>query len=355
MGHSRPEELPAPRAKADCMQSDNANTNSANGTRTDATAAPCDYYATLGVPRSATTEDINAAYKAAARKHHPDRHVNKSEEEIRSHERAFKDISEAHEILSDPAKKSAYDLFGHAGVASSGAQDDMAAQAMFEQVFGVGDANSTPRKKRILGGALFVDERRGDFFQRSWDPDDIEAMRTEMTTGLEHGQDVRFTSSANGTAELTMLSPLPHGVSWEVRLIETDDVRHAVVVTLCGKDEDHDTAASLRMQRIFALPEDVDLDKVALHDSIDESGALLSIRAIAHAPQEEHKAAFAIGEEPRAKTNRAARRRAKHDGIKAGFLNTKARENVVPPMAARQRACKSPVSVRADIDQAGEA
>merc|ERR1711871_165804 len=162
-----------------------------------------------------------------------------------------------------------------------------------------------------------------------------------MTTGLEHGQDVRFTSSANGTAELTMLSPLPHGVSWEVRLIETDDVRHAVVVTLCGKDEDHDTAASLRMQRIFALPEDVDLDKVALHDSIDESGALLSIRA--------------IGEKPRAKTNRAARRRAKLDGIKAGFLNTKARENVVPPMAARQRACKSPVSVRADIDQAGEA
>merc|ERR1719399_2018305 len=63
-------------------------------------------------------------------------------------------------------------------------------------------------------------------------------------------------------------------------------------------------------------------------------------------------AAFAIGEEPKApasgiKPNRAARRRAKHEGLKAGFLNTKTRSNaeradIAPPAAARQQACKSP-------------
>jgi DnaJ-class molecular chaperone len=66
-----------------------------------------DYYATLGVSRDASAADIRKAYRRLARKHHPD--VNKGDAEA---EKRFKEISEAHEVLSDPRKRTAYDQLG---------------------------------------------------------------------------------------------------------------------------------------------------------------------------------------------------------------------------------------------------
>lgn len=70
-----------------------------------------DLYATLGVPRTATQEEIKKAYRKLARRYHPD--VNPGSKEA---EEKFKEISEAHEILSDPEKRKLYDEFGMAGV-----------------------------------------------------------------------------------------------------------------------------------------------------------------------------------------------------------------------------------------------
>jgi DnaJ-class molecular chaperone len=66
-----------------------------------------DYYKTLGVPRTATEKEIKAAYRKLARKHHPD--VNKSDPKA---EARFKEINEANEVLSDPAKRQRYDHLG---------------------------------------------------------------------------------------------------------------------------------------------------------------------------------------------------------------------------------------------------
>ncbi len=66
-----------------------------------------DYYATLGVPRTATPAQIKKAFRSLARKHHPD--VNKGDAVA---ERRFKDASEAHEVLADPEKRKAYDQLG---------------------------------------------------------------------------------------------------------------------------------------------------------------------------------------------------------------------------------------------------
>jgi DnaJ-class molecular chaperone len=66
-----------------------------------------DYYAVLGVPRSAKAEDIKKAYRKLARKHHPD--VNPGD---KSAEERFKDISEAFDVLSDDKKRSVYDRYG---------------------------------------------------------------------------------------------------------------------------------------------------------------------------------------------------------------------------------------------------
>lgn len=65
-----------------------------------------DYYATLGVPRSASSEEIQKAYRKLARKYHPD--VNPSPEA----ESRFKEITESYEVLKDKEKRQTYDRFG---------------------------------------------------------------------------------------------------------------------------------------------------------------------------------------------------------------------------------------------------
>jgi DnaJ-class molecular chaperone len=66
-----------------------------------------DYYAVLGVPRTATTAEVKKAYRKLARQHHPDRNPGDAEAE-----RRFKEANEAHEVLADPAKRKQYDELG---------------------------------------------------------------------------------------------------------------------------------------------------------------------------------------------------------------------------------------------------
>ena len=65
-----------------------------------------DYYQILGVPREADGADIKKAYRKLARKYHPDVNKNADAEE------RFKQVSEAYEVLKDPARRQAYDRFG---------------------------------------------------------------------------------------------------------------------------------------------------------------------------------------------------------------------------------------------------
>ena len=74
-----------------------------------------DYYDVLGVPKTATDDDIKKAYRKLAMKFHPDRNQGEGDDTKKAEEK-FKEAKEAYEMLSDPQKKAAYDQYGHAGV-----------------------------------------------------------------------------------------------------------------------------------------------------------------------------------------------------------------------------------------------
>ena len=74
-----------------------------------------DYYEVLGVPRSASKDEISIAYRKLAMKYHPDRNPN-NEEAIEQ----FKLCATAYEVLGNPEKRSLYDQYGHAGVEAQG-------------------------------------------------------------------------------------------------------------------------------------------------------------------------------------------------------------------------------------------
>jgi molecular chaperone DnaJ len=69
-----------------------------------------DFYAILGVPKSASADDIKKAFRKAAQKHHPD--VSKAPDAAAK----FKEINDAYQVLSDAGQRARYDQFGEAGV-----------------------------------------------------------------------------------------------------------------------------------------------------------------------------------------------------------------------------------------------
>ena len=77
--------------------------------------AKADYYAQLGVDRSANAAELKSAYRKLAKKYHPD--VNPGNAEA---EQKFKDVSEAYDVLKDDQSRAAYDQFGHAAFEQGG-------------------------------------------------------------------------------------------------------------------------------------------------------------------------------------------------------------------------------------------
>lgn len=117
-----------------------------------------DFYQVLGVPKNADDKEIKAAYRRLARKHHPD--VNPGSRES---EAAFKEVSEAYQVLGDPEKRKSYDQFGH-GFEDGGftwhnprsQPTDMGGEGgfgdLFEQIFSGFGAGST-----FFGGGRTID------------------------------------------------------------------------------------------------------------------------------------------------------------------------------------------------------
>ena len=93
-----------------------------------------DFYEVLGVGRDASAQEIKKAYRALAKRYHPDRNPGDSQAE-----KAFREASEAYETLSNEKSRQAYDQFGQTGGANwsgFGAEFSHHMSDIFEEVFG---------------------------------------------------------------------------------------------------------------------------------------------------------------------------------------------------------------------------
>lgn len=103
-----------------------------------------DYYEILGVPKTASQEEIKQAFRKLARQYHPD--VNKDADA----EDKFKEINEAYSVVSDAEKRARYDRFGKSGLGDMGGAQDFNVhfEDIFEELFGFGMGGSRGGSRR---------------------------------------------------------------------------------------------------------------------------------------------------------------------------------------------------------------
>jgi molecular chaperone DnaJ len=134
-----------------------------------------DYYEVLGVPRTASDQEIKSAYRKLALKHHPDRNPGDKVAEDK-----FKEAAEAYAVLADTDKRHIYDRFGHPGLggAATGGFDPTVFTGFEDILGGLGD---------IFGiGEMFGGQRRRGGPQRGADLRyDLEISFDESARGVE--------------------------------------------------------------------------------------------------------------------------------------------------------------------------
>lgn len=96
-----------------------------------------DYYEVLGLPRTSSAAEIRSAYRKLAAKYHPD--VNPGDHQA---EERFKELNEAHEILSSAEKRQMYDQYGHTGPQGGMGGDGFGVGDIFDMFFGAGTGRS---------------------------------------------------------------------------------------------------------------------------------------------------------------------------------------------------------------------
>lgn len=203
-----------------------------------------DYYEVLGVSRNATPDEIKKAYRQLARKYHPD--VNREDENAAE---KFKEINDAHEVLSDPQKREAYDRFGHdafdptrnGGFGGFGGFGDSAGGFgdLFDLIFGgattgsrrtrTGPQRGADREVRMdisFEDAIFGLEKQVEITR-------LESCERCKGKGAEPGTEVKTCPACNGSGQVRNVQSTPFGRFETVRPCSRCHGEGKIVATPC--------------------------------------------------------------------------------------------------------------------------
>jgi DnaJ-class molecular chaperone len=184
-----------------------------------------DYYATLGVAKTASDKEIKQAYRKLARKYHPD--VNPGDKAAESR---FKDLTEAYEVLGDPEKRKKYDELGanwrmyEQAQQAGGAGQPFGGQWSWSPGSGGFRPMTAEEVEDMFGGA--DDSPFSDFFRTFFGGQPGERTRsTRARAGrnargrdIEHEIELNLEDSLNGTVQRLGISHDGHHRHVEVRI-----------------------------------------------------------------------------------------------------------------------------------------
>eukprot|EP00850_Spirogloea_muscicola_P020126 SM000207S06201 [mRNA] locus=s207:161333:163962:- [translate_table: standard] len=204
-----------------------------------------DYYATLGVAKGSSKQDIKSAYRRLARQFHPD--VNKDA----GAEDKFKSISEAYEILSDDDKRSVYDQFGEAGLKGAAGMGGAGAYTtnpfdLFESFFGgsmggMGGMGGGRRTARAVQGDDVRVDMTLDFTEAVFGADkDFEAGHLETCgacsgSGSRAGTSRKTCATCGGMGQVMRTQQTPFGAFSQVSTCSTCGGEGEVISDYCRK------------------------------------------------------------------------------------------------------------------------
>ncbi len=190
-----------------------------------------DFYEVLGVPKTATEDEIKKAYRKKAKQYHPD--LNQGDKTAES---KFKEANEAYEVLSDADKKARYDQFGHRGVdpnfgaggpgggfggfGGGGMEFDLG--DLFGSIFGGGgggfgggrqaNPNAPRRGEDVQARVTISFEEAAKGCKRTVDINKIEVCPECKGSGAEKGTEPKICPECNGKGQVNAQQRTPFGV-----------------------------------------------------------------------------------------------------------------------------------------------
>ena len=220
-----------------------------------------DYYEILGVPRSASSDDLKQAFRKLARQYHPDVNSAKDAEE------RFKEVNEAYAVLSDEEKRAAYDRFGHAGVRGAGGVPDFTVDFsdfadIFGEFFGFGrgtrQSRNTPRRGSDLQYRLDLTFEEAVFGIEK----EIEVTRDEVCarcngSGAEPGTSPVRCATCNGRGEVRQMRQTILGSMVQVATCPTCNGQGESIATPCHICNGRGLERRIR-RKVITVPAGVD-------------------------------------------------------------------------------------------------
>jgi molecular chaperone DnaJ len=182
-----------------------------------------DHYATLGVSRDASAEEIKRAYRKLARQYHPDA----NQQDPASADR-FKEITHAYEVLSDPTKRQRYDMFGddRAGAEAAGFADFGGISDLFATFFGGAPSSGSRRAGPTRGADILAQ---------------VELTLEEAATGVERDVEIETLAECpdcggSGAAPGTFPTPCQDcGGTGEIRQTRRTMFGNVITAATCSR------------------------------------------------------------------------------------------------------------------------